>query len=264
MKANQRWWNERAPLHARAPFYQIDELKNGVSLLDDFEVTEFEIGQAHSLVHLQCHIGTDTIAWARRGLHVTGLDFSQSAIDEATQIANACAIASRWVRAHVYDAVSALGETYDIVDTGKGALTWLHDIDRWAEVVTQLLNPDGRLYLVEFHPIAWTLDAENWSIVTDYFASEPVIEHEPQGSSAVPNVETRWNTTAQWQHTVGDIISAVAKAGLRLDWFHEFPFTRFALADNVERTYDGGIYYPPADTPRLPLMLSLCGTKISQ
>jgi hypothetical protein len=85
-------------------------------------------------------------------------------------------------------------QTYDIVYTGKGALTWLYDIDRWAEVVTQLLNPGGRLYLVEFHPIAWTLDAENWSIVTDYFANEPVIEHEPQGSYAVPNVETKWNS----------------------------------------------------------------------
>ncbi len=262
--ANQRWWDERAPLHAKAPFYRIDEIVNGASSLDDFELNEFEVGQAHSLVHLQCHIGTDTISWARQGLEVTGLDFSQPALDEAQRIAYACGISARWVLADLYDAVAALGAAYDIVYTGKGALTWLHDIERWAMVVADLLKPGGRLYLVEFHPITWALNADSWSIALDYFSDgKPEIQHEPQGSYAVGPVATQWNTTAEWQHTMGDIVSSIAGAGLRLDWFHEFPFTRFALAENFERTRDGAIYRPPANQPRLPLMFSLCATKLS-
>lgn len=260
--ANRDWWNERGPLHATSPFYGIDRLVAGATSLNDFELAEFDIGAARSFVHLQCHIGTDTISWARRGLEATGLDFSVTSLEQAEHIGNRCGIEIRWVASDLYEAPEMLAETYDIVYTGKGALNWLDDIERWAWVVAKLLNSGGRLYLVEFHPISWILGEEEWSIKNDYFTNgDAYIEHDPEGSYAVPEATTSANTTAEWQHTLADIVSAIAGAGLTIRWLHEFPFTEFQQSPVLRKSEDGKLYELPPGMPRLPLMFSVCASK---
>jgi hypothetical protein len=44
------------------------------------------------LVHLQSHVGLDTLSWARNGALVTGLDFSGPAIEAARSLAANLAI----------------------------------------------------------------------------------------------------------------------------------------------------------------------------
>ena len=259
--ANRAWWDERSHLHGEALFYNIPQLVGGASALADFEHDEFLIGEAKSLLHLQCHIGTDTISWARRGVQATGLDFSESALIQAERIAKRCGVEIRWAVADVYDAPLVLQNTYDIVYSGKGALPWLDDIDGWGKIVSKLLNPGGRLYLVEFHPVSWILGDENWTISNDYFSSgEPHVESGVQGSYAVPEAVTTFNTTAEWQHTLAEVISAIASAGLVIEWLHEFPFTFFQRSPILE-VNDEGVYEVPAGHARIPLMYSLCAHK---
>ena len=259
--ANKAWWDERSIIHGESPFYKISELVSGSSALGDFEHEEFVIGDAESLLHLQCHIGTDTISWARRGVQVTGLDFSESALIQAQRIAESCGVEVSWVAADVYDAPLVLRDTYDIVYSGKGALPWLDDLDTWGKVVSKLLKPGGRLYLVEFHPISWILGDGEWAIVHDYFSSgQPHIESEVQGSYAASDAVTTFNTTAEWQHTLAEVISAVAGAGLVIEWFHEFPFTYFQQSPILE-VNDEGVYEVPEQYARIPLMYSLCARK---
>jgi hypothetical protein len=58
-----------------------------------------------------------------------------------------------FVRANVYDAVAALGgRQFDVLQTGKGALCYLPDLDRWAATVAALPRPGGIVSVVEFHP----------------------------------------------------------------------------------------------------------------
>ncbi|WP_298208602.1 class I SAM-dependent methyltransferase [Ferrimicrobium sp.] len=260
--ANLAWWDERAALHAGSAFYRVDELINGESALDSFEIEELPNEVGNSLLHLQCHIGTDTISWARRGFQVTGVDFSAPALAQARRIAQACGITATWSVSDVYNAPDVLGRQFDVVYTGKGALTWLDDLRSWAQVVNQLLNPGGYLYLVEFHPITWILPEDNWTIANDYFTDgQPYIETDPGGSYAAPDEVTHSNITAEWQHTVGEIISCIAGAGLTIEWFHEYDYTHFAQNSLLERSSNGRRYRLPRGMPRLPLLYSLRARK---
>src|SRR5262245_8102354 len=112
-------------------------------------------------VHLQCHIGTDTVSLARLGAQMTGLDFSPAALTEARRIAALVGVDVDYVESEVYDAVAALGsEQFDLVYTGVGAIGWLPDIRRWAQTVAALLRPGGRLFIREAHPMMWSIDEE--------------------------------------------------------------------------------------------------------
>lgn len=261
--SNLDWWNERAPLHVASAFYHVDDLINGASALDEFEERELVSHGGESLLHLQCHIGTDTISWARRGFDVTGLDFSEVAIREAAQLGSQCGVTVKWITSDLYQAPQTLGRTFDVVYTGKGALVWLDDIKLWADVVNQLLKPGGRLYLVEFHPVSEVLGEKGWSIEYDYFSDgEAIIEDQTMGSYADRDVTTRANRTATWQHTLGDIISALTGAGLSIKWLHEYPHTHFERTDALFFDPERRTYQVPPGTPRLPLLFSLLAEKL--
>ncbi|MGC9155709.1 MAG: class I SAM-dependent methyltransferase [Ferrimicrobium sp.] len=259
--ANLAWWDERAPVHANASFYRVEQLINGESALDPFELEELPSEAGTSLLHLQCHIGTDTISWARRGFQVTGLDFSAPAIAEARRIAAACGIDGTWIVSDVYAAPEVLNRRFDIIYTGKGAIDWLDDLGSWAKVVDQLLNPGGYLYLVEFHPITWILPDDGWTIANDYFADQPYVEADPGGSYAAPEHVTHANLTAEWHHTLGEIISCIASVGLTVEWLHEFDYTHFARTTLLEQSPDDRRYRISAGIPRIPLLYSIRARK---
>ncbi|MFI6595156.1 class I SAM-dependent methyltransferase [Nonomuraea sp. NPDC050536] len=242
------------PIHLESEFYDVAGFKAGASPLRSFELDEVgEVG-GRSLVHLQCHFGLDTLDWARRGATVTGLDLSDRAVESARKIAEECGIPARFVAADVYDAAEALGETYDIVYTGIGALVWLPDLTRWAETVAALLNPGGFLYLAEFHPFQDMLDDETGSVVShDYFARGPEIYDIPYTYTGDQPLEH--TVSVQFTHHLGEVVSAVAAAGLRIEFLHEHDFTLFPRFPVMEG--DGGRYRMPEGRPRIPLMYSL-------
>jgi 2-polyprenyl-3-methyl-5-hydroxy-6-metoxy-1,4-benzoquinol methylase len=160
-EANRLNWNDRAEIHARSEMYAIDRFTDDPEAIGGtvaFDRPHLGDLAGASVVHLQCHIGTDTISLARLGAKVTGLDLSEASIAEAEKLFAVTGTPGRFVIANVYDAVDALGETYDVVYTGVGAVNWLPSIRRWAEVVASLLKPGGRLYIREGHPMASTLD----------------------------------------------------------------------------------------------------------
>ncbi|MFJ9690910.1 class I SAM-dependent methyltransferase [Kitasatospora sp. NPDC101183] len=244
--ANRANWDERVPIHTSGSFYDLPGFVEGRESLQDFEPAEVgEVG-GKALLHLQCHIGLDTLSWARRGAAVTGLDFSEPAVEAARGLAERIGQAqARFVTADVYEAVEALdGRTYDIVYTGMGALCWLPDLDRWARLVADLLAPGGFLYLAEFHPVADLLTEDGRSFEADYFHHAPMVLDEP-GTYADLDAPMAATVTVQWQHGIGEVVSALAAAGLRLDFLHE---------------HDHGHYRLPAG-PRVPLVYTLRATK---
>ncbi|WP_426572488.1 class I SAM-dependent methyltransferase [Aquihabitans sp. McL0605] len=255
---NQAWWDERVPLHVGSDDYDVEGFKAGGDRLRPFEVELLGDVSGLRLAHLQCHFGADTMSWARHGASVVGLDFSQPAVDTANALAHELGLDARFVRADVYDAVDALGgEQFDIVYTGFGALNWLPDLTRWAEVVAALIKPGGRLLLAEFHPISWVFDDEPPStpaIEHDYFAETPFIWDDP-GSYADPTAVTENNATVEHQHTLGDIFTAVLAQGLQVRAFQEYDHTLFPRFPFLERR--DGCYRFPEGTPRLPLMFTL-------
>jgi SAM-dependent methyltransferase len=252
---NRAFWDERVPIHTASDFYDVESFKAGRDPLRPFELEEVGDVVGRRLVHLQCHFGVDTLAWARHGARVIGLDFSPPATEAARELAAEIGVEADFVTADVYDAVEALeGRRFDIVYTGLGALTWLPDLRRWARVAAELVEPGGFLYVSEFHPFQWIFGDEDLSIAYDYF-HQP-LEFESPGSYADFEAKTDNNRTEEWSHALSDVIMSVIDAGLVLELFSEHDYTLFPRWPFLEkRGFD--TYRLPEGHPSLPLMYSL-------
>ncbi|MGW8883141.1 class I SAM-dependent methyltransferase [Streptomyces sp. NPDC055749] len=259
--ANRARWDERVAIHAASEFYDLDAFRAGKDALRDFELAEVGDVTGKSLLHLQCHIGLDTLSWARHGAaHVVGLDFSEPAVETARGLARSIGLTpdrAAFVAADVYDAAEAVPDSsYDIVYTGVGALNWLPDIERWAETAASLVAPGGFLYLAEFHPLTDALDDATGSRITyDYFSRDAWVDETP-GTYTDFDAPTIHNRSVEWQHPVGEVVSALASAGLRIELLHEHDASLFPRFGTLERKGDG-YYRFPADRPRIPLMYSV-------
>ncbi|PNG34643.1 methyltransferase [Pseudomonas protegens] len=220
---NKTNWDERAPLHAASADYAVQRFVDDPQFLSD--VVQFDrplLGDIQGLrgVHLQCHIGTDTLSLARLGARMSGLDFSSASLAEARSLAQRCNTPIDYHESDVFAATDVLprGE-FDLVYTGIGALCWLPSIERWAQTVGALLKPGGRLFIREGHPMLWALDEEqrdSLQVAFPYFErSEPLVWDED-----TTYVETesslKATVTHEWNHGLGEIISALLAQGLEI------------------------------------------------
>jgi 2-polyprenyl-3-methyl-5-hydroxy-6-metoxy-1,4-benzoquinol methylase len=220
-ETNRLWWDERVDSHAESTMYDLAGFVSGEhpDRLRPFEADELGVDPTGiDLLHLQCHLGTDTLSWARRGAHVTGVDFSEPAIEQARALASACGIEAAFVHADVLDAPAALGgRTFDVVYTGMGALSWLSDIDRWAHTAAALVEPGGVLYVVEIHPILWVFDDDEEEPVVAWPYFGPISTDTATGSYTDRNLPTAHNTTCERNWGFGPVLTAVARAGLQIE-----------------------------------------------
>jgi SAM-dependent methyltransferase len=241
---NRASWDERVPAHVASDFYQVPRFLAEPDYLSD--VVQFDrplLGDIAGLrgVHLQCHIGTDTISLARLGASMTGLDFSGPAVAEATRLAAAAGADATFVQSDVYDADEALGaERFDLVYTGVGALTWLPDIRRWARVVTGLLAPGGRLFIRDGHPMMHALRADDDGrlvVVKPYFETVEPRVTDWDGSYVQTEVRFENSVTHWWNHGLGQIVTALLEAGMTLTGLAEHdsapwrPFSRTPMTN---------------------------------
>ncbi|HRW36796.1 MAG: methyltransferase domain-containing protein [Acidimicrobiales bacterium] len=253
---NRAWWDERTPLHVASELYDVEGFKAGRQTVEPFEQRLAGDVAGLRLAHLQCHFGLDTMGWARLGASVVGLDFSQPAVDAARALATELDLDARFVCADVYDAVEALGgEVFDLVYTGLGAINWLPDLARWADVVAALVRPGGRLLLSEFHPFSHVFADADRTVAYDYFSDEPLV-WDDEGSYAADGAATAHNETVEHQHTMGEILTVLLERGLRITAFEEHDHTLFARWPDLVRREDG-TFRLPEGSPRLPLMFAL-------
>ncbi|MFF4079921.1 class I SAM-dependent methyltransferase [Streptomyces sp. NPDC001777] len=264
-EANRAFWDERVPIHVGSDYYDLAAFRAGKDGLRDFEPVEVGDVTGKSLLHLQCHIGVDTLSWARHGAGpVVGLDLSEPAVEAARVLARELGFdqdRAAFVAADVHDAAAVVPDTsYDIVYTGIGALNWLPDIGRWAEVAASLVAPGGFLYLVEFHPMADCFDdATGAKVEYDYFTRDAWVDDTP-GTYADLEAPTVHNRTVEWQHPIGEVVSALAANGLRIDFLNEHDVSLVPRFEALDRQ-DDGYYRFPAGRPRIPLMYSLKASK---
>lgn len=257
MRTNRRWWDERAGSHAKSDFYDLDGFIAGRDDLRHFELDELGVDPSGlDLVHLQCHLGTDTLSWARHGAKVTGLDFSRPAIDCARRLADACAIEANFVIGDVYSAAAVLeGRTFDVVYTGIGALSWLPDLRRWASVVRSLLRRRGLFYLVEIHPFLWSFsDGDEPALRWDYFAA--LESDSANGSYTDRSLATVQNTVCERNPGFGPVITALIEAGLVIELVSEHPVGVEQVWPFMEQGADR-LWRMPAQLPQIPLLWSL-------
>ena len=229
LAANKLLWDELTAIHERSAFYDVEGFLAGASSLTRPELDELGSEVAGKrLLHLQCHFGLDTLSWARLGATVTGVDFSGRAIALARRLATAAGLPATFVESDLYELPAVLAGHFDVVFTSWGVLCWLPDVTRWARLIADYLAPGGIFYIAEFHPFLFALadDSEEPRLGADsYFqrAAAHVWENDGRGSYADPDAHVAAPVQYEWDHSLGEIVSALTEAGLTIEYLHEFP-----------------------------------------
>lgn len=266
--ANRDNWDDRVPIHLDSDEYTvqkfIDDPKH-ISEVVQFDLDNDELGDVmgKSLLHLQCHIGHDTVSWARLGADVTGVDFSGPAIDACKRLVENSGTPGEFIVAEVFDAPAALdNRQFDIVYTGVGAICWLPDINGWAKVVAQLLKPGGTFYILEGHPMMWSVsDTDHGDqVVLDwpYFESAGPQGYE-ESTSYAGTGEVEHTQLYNYPHGLGETVTALASAGLQIEFVHEHKVVHWqAFPMMVKVEGDKGLWkMPEGKEDILPLMHSI-------
>jgi SAM-dependent methyltransferase len=265
MAANRALWEEWTAIHETSEFYDLDSFKAGGVRLRDYEIEEVGDVRGKRLLHLQCHFGIDTLSWARLGALPTGVDYSERAVTLARSLAAELGLDARFVLSDVYDLPNALDERFDIVYTSRGVIGWLPDLRAWAGVIAHFLEPGGVFYISEAHPVMWTLDDETdapgaLEVRYPYFPRPEPLAFPTQGSYADPTAHVEQPVEYSWVHSMGEIVTELAGAGLRIEFLHEYPFVEWPVPF-LERRADGKWWLPEGRAGELPLFFSLRATK---
>lgn len=263
LQANQRRWDQLTIEHEKSEFYDLAGFKAGKERLRSIEISELGDVEGKTLLHLQCHFGLDTLAWARRGAIVTGVDFSQNAISLARSLGEELNIPASFYCTDIYELPQVLSGEFDIVFTSYGVLHGLPDLRRWGQIIGGFLKPGGIFYIVEDHPFFRVFRAKpegEFKAERSYFFSEEPQRIELTGSYAT-NDEGSTGVQYVWDHSLGEVLNSLVDAGLRIEFLHEFPYAARAKFPFMEQGEDGWWRLPPHQHGTIPFLFSLQARK---
>jgi 2-polyprenyl-3-methyl-5-hydroxy-6-metoxy-1,4-benzoquinol methylase len=243
VEVNRAMWDERVPIHVASAFYDLDGWKTGAEnrLVAPFEEAEIGPVDGRRLCHLQCHIGKDTLTFARRGATVVGVDFSAPAVEAARRLATEIGVDDRatFVQSTVEEARAHVDGDFDVVYTSWGALIWLPDLGPWARSIASLLRPGGFVYVADQHPMT------SATYHRTYFPDGPLFDDTP-GTYADLSAPTRVNEAYEWMHPMAEIVTSLADAGLRIDFLHEHRYLVWQDRPDMVQG-DDGMWRLPGD-----------------
>ena len=259
--SNRAFWGEVTPVHIRS--YGVERFLAGDRWLPLTILEEVGDVTGKSLLHLQCHFGLDSLAWVRQGAVVTGADFSPLSIKAANKLSQQTDLPAKFIYSDIYDLPSNLKGQFDIVFTSIGVLCWLKDLDTWAKIIAQFLKPGGFFYIMDGHPLMYTFDDDGqWKFELSYFHNEaPYLWDDEDTDYMDPNYKVQ-SPTYEWQWSISDIINAILKAGLLLEFLHEFEALEDPVYPEMIQQEDG-LYSFPNMPVSLPILFSLKAFKDS-
>jgi SAM-dependent methyltransferase len=218
--ANREAWNKKTKIHTLSELYNVDGFKRGLTSLYDIELKDLGDVTGKKILHLQCHFGLDTLSLARMGAVVTGVDFSEVALEYAIGISKEVNLEANFVEANVYDLLDIINDRFDVVFCSYGCICWLPDLFEWAKIVHKLLLPGGFFYIVDFHPVLNMLDCLLSDTKRSYFNTGEPFTRKWRGTYAnytdgIETVEYNWN------HSLHEIFQALNENGLIIKQFYE-------------------------------------------
>jgi SAM-dependent methyltransferase len=256
-RANKELWNNLANAHINSQFYDVKGFLQGRSSLSAIALDLVGPVETKSVLHLQCHFGMDTLSLARMGAEVTGVDFSETAIEKAGKLNDLLGLKAKFVVCDVNTLDVHLQGKFDLVFTSFGVLGWLSDLERWAFIVSHFLKEGGAFCLAEFHPVLWMLNDHQSGIEHSYFKKAPIVTPD-QKSYAVPEAGGM-GASYRWNHSLGEVFGALEAAGLNIFDFKEYDYSPCNIfAQGVET---GGKHYIKGLEGIVPLVYSLRARK---
>ncbi len=258
-EANRKLWNERAKVHATSNFYDVERFVQGGNSLTAIELDLLGDVSGKRVLHLQCHFGQDTLSLARMGAQITGLDLSDTAIEEARKLTDRCGLQADWVMSNVIDHRPELDDQFDIVFTSYGTIGWLPDLAPWARNIARYLKQGGQFVFVEFHPAVWMFDNDFTHVAYSYFNRQTIVEEE-EGSYADREAAIKLPSYS-WNHDLGEVLSALMDAGLRLEVFRELDGSPHDCFNNSVKCADG-LYRIKGMEGKLPMVYGLTASVV--
>ena len=237
LEINRKTWNAKVEPHLRSDFYGVDDFINGKSSLNSIELDLLGNIEGKKILHLQCHFGQDTISFSRMGADATGIDLSDKAIEAANDLAQKCNQNTKFICSDVYNLPNVLNEKFDIVFTSYGTIGWLPDLEKWADVVSHFLKPDGIFVMAEFHPLIWMYDDDFKEITYSYFNDEVISETE-NGTYADREAEISERYVC-WNHPLADVLQNLLDKNLTLQKFQEFDYSPYSCFNEIEEVEKG-------------------------
>ena len=235
---NKKSWNEKTESHFNSDFYNTPAFINGKNSLNDIELNLLGDLRGKKILHLQCHFGQDTLSLQRMGASVTGVDFSEAAIEKANLLNNQLGLNAQFICCDVFSLPEHLqNEQFDLVFTSYGTIGWLPDIAKWAEVVAHYLKPNGKFIFAEFHPLIWMYDNDFTKITYSYFKHDAIVETESGSYASRESGEPF--TTITWNHSIGEVVSALVKQGLVIEDLQEYDYSPYNCFSFVEESAPG-------------------------
>jgi len=266
---NLAWWNERAALHGQdGRFYDTEAFLAGADAITTRELDALTAAAGSiagtRLLHVQCHLGLTTLTLARRGAVASGLDFSSVAVARARELARLAELDATFVVADAQAIPSELDGRFDVVFASYGVIMWIASMAAWMRSAARALAPGGALVLLEGHPITMLVRSSDPPELWGPYLGGVGVERVDRGSYAAPDAETVNDATVLYRHGLGEIATAAADAGLRLEelteWMDEPADDRDEPFDGTFRSTEGRarLAFAGAD---LPLQLSLRARK---
>ena len=260
--SNRANWDERADVHVASRMYDVDGFLADRTAISSVVRNDLSVLAAHlpggriqgvSLLHLQCHIGTDTISWARLGaVDVHGLDLSPNSLRHAARLADADGSAITWVEGDARFASRAIDRRFDAVVTSAGTIVWLPELAHWAASIHDLLTPGGVFLIRDDHPILGAMAFTPWVVTDDYLAGGGRRSYRDAGTytensaGQITHVQNH-----EWRHDIGEVVTALLGAGLRIEACVELPYMDWPAFGDLVPGPQG--WTLPESAPRIPL-----------
>ncbi len=269
---NRLSWDERAKIHYHSNFYDVESLTKDSKKITDVAKRDYEVVKPYlpaplselSLLHLQCHIGTDTLSFARLGAKkVAGLDFSKESLHYAKVLAEKNNAPITYYLGDAQKASEVISDTYDVIITGTGAITWLSDLKSWAHSIAELLNDRGVFLVRDDHPLMTIFDFEGLEVKSNYFPNGKSIDYEASASYIHEGESLTATKNHNWPHSMEEITQALLEAGLTLTFIGEYPYSEWQALPQLVFNEKTKTYHMPKDSPQLPLTFAVVATKNS-
>lgn len=232
---NKAAWDKRTELHVDSDFYDVNGFLAGNSSLKSIERELMGDVNGKKLLHLQCHFGLDSLSWARLGAEVTAVDLSIEAIKRAEELAEKTDLKAEFICSDVYAFGDTNQTTYDWVFVSYGALCWLPDITRWAQVVANSLKPGGKLCLAEFHPVHDLVSGYGY-----FHRDEADLDEE---GTYTENDDGEESPMLTWGHPLSDVVNALIQAGLTIELLNEYDYSPYNCFEDLTERAAGEFVY---------------------
>ena len=256
---NKQLWDNKTPIHLKSDFYDLSGFKSGKSSLRKIELSELPDVKGKKILHAQCHFGQDTLSLERMGAHCTGVDLSPVSIEAARALAIEMQLDSKFILSNIYDLDRNCYEQFDMIYTSYGVITWLPDLDRWAQQLTARLAPGGLFYMAEFHPVIYMWEWEENKIKYNYFNHGKPYAYQEEGTYADTNADISMKEYF-WMHSLAAVMKALMDNGITITSFAEYDYSPYNIfPGNNKRAEQEYIFSP--DKVSLPHVFTIQGIK---